>query len=67
MQAKRMVSFFDAVSDGAEHFLHQFGVRPAGECGSLGLLHLRRSHQLHRLGNLAGVLDRLDAAADVSG
>ena len=62
-----MLGFFDAVGDGAEHVRHEFGVRPAGERGSLGLLHLRRSHQLHRLGNLAGVFDRLDAAADVSG
>ena len=37
------------------------------ERGLLSLLHLRRRHQLHRLGDLAGVLDRLDASADVAG
>ena len=33
----------------------------------LRLLHLRGRDQLHRLGDLAGVPDRLDAAADVAG
>ena len=52
---------------GGEHVGHELRVGPPRERDLLRLLHLRRGHQLHRLGNLAGVLDRLDAAADVAG
>ena len=49
-----------------QHLAHERGVGPPGQCGLLGLAHLRRRHHLHRLGNLGGVLDRLDASAYVA-
>ena len=62
-----MLQFLDAISERAEHLRHEFGVRTTGKRSGLRLLHLRRGDQLHRLGDLAGVFDRLDAAADVAG
>ena len=63
---QRVLALFDAAGDGGEHLGHELGVGAAGQGGLLRLLHLRRSHHLHRLGDLAGVLDRLDASADVA-
>src|SRR5262249_6114087 len=41
-------------------------VRTEPEGSLLGATHLGRGHHLHRLGDLRGVLDRLDAPADVA-
>ena len=53
--------------DRRQHVGHEIGVGPAREGDLLRLFHLRRRHQLHRLGDLAGVFDRLDASAKVAG
>ena len=57
----------EAGGEAGEHPGEQLGVGAAGEGGLLRLLHLRRRHQLHRLGDLAGVFDGLDPAADIAG
>ena len=62
-----MLRLLHAISEGGEHARHELGVGPAREGGLLRLLHVRRRDQLQRLGDLAGVLDRLDAPADVAG
>jgi len=49
-----------------EHVGHELGIGATGEGGGLSLLHLRRGDELHRLRDLAGVFDRLDASADVA-
>ena len=43
----------------------RLGIRPAGQRVLLRLAHFRRGDHLHRLGDLRGVADRLDPAADV--
>ncbi len=63
---ERMLRLFHAAGDGGEHLGHERGIGAAGVGGLLRLLHLGRSHELQRLGDLAGVLDRLDAPADVA-
>ena len=50
-----------------QHLVHQSRIRPATQRGLLGLAHFGRRHHLHRLGDLGGVLDRLDAPANVAG
>ena len=62
-----LMRFFHAVRQSSQHPGHQLSVRPTRQRRLLGLLHFRSRHQLHRLGNLAGVFNRLNAAADVAG
>ncbi len=50
-----------------EHLGEELGVGATGESGLLGLLHLGRGDHLHRLGDLAGVFNRLDASANIAG
>jgi hypothetical protein len=51
---------------GLKNLRQQQSVGTAREGGVLGALHLRRRHELHRLGDLGGVFDRLDAAANLA-
>src|ERR1039457_969235 len=50
----------------SEHLVQQVRVGPAHERGLLRLAHLGSRHHLHRLGDLGGVLDRLDSPAYVA-
>ena len=66
LREKRMKRFIHAAAERREHIGHELSVGAAGQSGGLRLLHLGGGDELHRLGNLAGVFDRLDAAADVA-
>ena len=63
---ERMGTFLGPVLETDQHLVHEVGVGTAIGGSVLRLLHLGSRNQLHRLGDLGGVLDRLDAAADVS-
>jgi hypothetical protein len=53
-------------ADVEEHLGEALGIFAAGQRLVLRLLHLRGRDKLHRAGDLRGVLDRFDAAADVA-
>ena len=49
-----------------QHPIQAIRVITTGKSLILSLLHLRRRHQLHRLGDLRGIFNRLDSSADVA-
>jgi len=55
-----------APADRLQHLDHLVRVRSRGLHGGLGATQARRSHDLHRLRDLLGVLDRVDPADDVA-
>ena len=57
----------DTVAQGDQHTVEHLGVGVSSQRRLLCLAHLGGSNHLHRLGDLGGVLNRLDASADVAG
>src|SRR4029078_2809133 len=64
---ERMKSWISPVLPGNKNLIHQSRVTASGEGMLLRFAHLRRSHHLHRLGDLRGVADRFDPAPYVLG
>src|SRR5438270_8771742 len=60
-----MQSRIGPLLQGNEHSVHQRGIRSASESMLLRTAHFRRSHHLHRFGELADVTNRFDPAANV--
>ena len=65
LREKRVLDAFATGSHLRENLGQQRSVWRASQRQLLGALHLRSGDQLHRLGNLASVLHRLDAASNL--
>ena len=61
-----MIFFVGLLFQVHEHIIEQISVRATGHSLILRLFHLRSRDQLHGLGNLGRVLDRLNASADIA-
>ena len=61
-----MILLADVLLKIDQHLVEPVGIITPGNSLVLGLFHLRGRHQLHRLGDLRGILDRLDTSADVA-
>ena len=56
----------DARVDVRGHVVEAAGIRAQGDGRLLGPAHFGGGHHLHRLGDLGGIFDRLDTAANVA-
>ena len=63
---QRVGEFADLGLGGVEDLAEQLGVGAACAGGILRALHLRRRHELHGPGDLAGALDRFDSVTDLA-
>ena len=62
----RCAAELELLTDRVEQISEEERVRTTGNSGVLSALHLGRGNELHRTRDLPGILNRLDAAADVA-
>ena len=66
LREERVGEIADLGLGGVEDFAKELGVGTARTSGVLRTLHLRRRHELHGSGDLAGALNRFDSVTDLA-